>query len=131
MGTLDCGHAPSEHSDSTTGYGTDASGKRHCWDCIARMDIEAMRRDGNSKHLPLYLSKHSDGVWRITNWPGSLSFTPWYLSHAKVNGFGRMQPRVSARFNGPDGFVWSGFQQGDWNQIFHARRTKQRSESAV
>lgn len=117
MAKLDCGHEASPHSDITTGYGTDHSGKTHCYDCIARLDRETLTTTGHSKNLPLYW----DGK-TITNWPGSLRFHPRYVRKGRHNIAGE---RIDVWFDGPDGFVWHGYNLGRYNQILHAKRTKQ------
>lgn len=50
---LDCGHLPTP-SSYTTGYGTDASGARHCFDCCEEMERKAIKESGRAF---LYLSK--------------------------------------------------------------------------
>jgi hypothetical protein len=121
---LYCGHTPSPHSEHTTGTAHTTDGKEICWDCCAIRDREAMIGTGHSRNLPLYLSKDDKGQWKVSNWPGALVFTPRAIRFGTHN-IGRT--RTDVWFNGPDGFVWHGVQIGQWNQICHARRTKQRA----
>jgi hypothetical protein len=117
---LDCGHVPSEHSEITTGYGTDANGKTACYDCCAAMDRKSMIDTGKAT---LYLVKGEDEKPRVTNWPNSLSFP---VSSGFKGRHNMARVRYDIRFNGPDGHVWHGTQYGDNTQICHCKRTKQR-----
>lgn len=114
---LDCGHTASEHSPSTTGYGTDRDGKRHCYDCCAAKERAEMIATGRAV---LYLLDNRE----ITDWPGKLRFKPRYVRKGRHN-FARV--RYDAWFAGPDGFVWHGVQYGDMTQIIHCKRTKERA----
>lgn len=118
---LDCGHEPSPHGEHTTGYGTDpVTGKTRCWECCAVVDRASMVEHGDSKRLPLYLHEG-----HVSNWPGSLKFKVWGVTKGRHN---IARTRYDFRFHGPDGFVWRGTQYGEWTQVAHCRRTKERSE---
>lgn len=117
---LDCGHNPSKHGAFTTGYSTDLEGKRHCYDCCAKNGRESMVRDGHSRGLPLYWS----GGDEVTDWPGHLRFKLYPWRRVSRHNWGLL--RTDFWFNGPDGFVWHGFQIGENTQIAHCRRTKER-----
>ena len=141
MDKLDCGHEPSEHSDITTGYGEDDSGKTYCYACCADRDREAMVKNGR---ITLYLSFNPDNqrgeiqkpgyrpcgsrhvdTWQVSNWPGSLKFNA-YVTIGRHNIDGK---RYDAYFNGPDGFRWHGVQYGDNTQLIHCKRTKEKIAS--
>ncbi len=134
MEMLDCGHEPSEHSDCTTGYGTDAQGKRHCYECCANNDIDAMIRDGRATlYLTGGIGVTSDGKREvsakkypgtISNWPGSLKFN---LFHIRLGYHNIVRWRYDVWFNGPDGFKWHGVTYGDNTQLCHCKRTKEKS----
>lgn len=128
--TLDCGHEPSEVENTGifTGYGQDSNGKKHCYACIAEMDRKTMIETGHSRNLPLYWGKQADGQWWVANWPGSLKFKPLRIHEGKHNIGGT---RDDVWFDGPDGHVWHGVQIGQWNQILHAKRTKELSRKAA
>lgn len=79
---LECGHAESPHSSFTRGYGTDDQGNRHCYDCCARRDREAMLATGR---IVLYIDSKGENV---TNWPGSLSFEVGTIRASRI-GFCR------------------------------------------
>jgi hypothetical protein len=81
---------------------------------------------GHSRHLPLYLTTR-DGRHEVTNWPGTLRFhvTRHWTSKHNLGG-----TRTDVWFTGPDGHLWHGVQIGEWNQICHSKRTKQRAEAA-
>lgn len=136
---LECGHEPSPHSSITTGYGVDASGARHCYACCAERDKADMTRTGRAT---LYLSSEpyrglgcvdwanladvqgpadDRRAWKITNWPGSLTFRPHYVKRGRHN---IARTRYDAWFTGPDGKPWHGVQYGDMTQVIHCRRIK-------
>ncbi len=119
---LECGHVESEHSSFTRGYGTDAEGNRHCYDCCSKQDIEYMKAHGR---ITLYLSKDEHGLWKVGNWPGSATFKPYYVRSWKAWGFGGWMEAHTAYFIGPDNHVWSAINKGD-NQIARCRRTKEK-----
>lgn len=117
------------------GYGRDGSGAIVCYACCAIADKESMRRDGR---IALYLTQpsiaqtHSYGRvgmvssegWSITNWPGSLQFTPRGMASISRTNWGHTRVDVWFAF---DGFVWNGRNIGD-NQLLHCKRTKQPSQ---
>lgn len=74
----DCGHPESPHSDCTRGYGTDADGRTHCYDCCAARDRESLR---TSDRFSGYIS--ADGK-RLTGWPG--------FSLGRVESWGTVHP---------------------------------------
>lgn len=103
-----------EHSDFTTGYGTNAKDEKFCFACCGKQDRADMLEDGRAI---LYLDEKTR---KITNWPNTLSFevaTMWTGDH---NIAGKV---TFARFIGPDGKVWSGKCVGYDTQIFHCKRT--------
>lgn len=119
---LDCGHTPSEHSENTTGTAHTSDDKEICWTCAALGELGRMLKTGKAT---LYWSKHASPVgWRVTNWPSSLMFDHVRATTGKHNIGGT---RDDVWFVGPDGYIWHGVQIGQWNQILHARRTKQRT----
>lgn len=119
----DCGHPPSPHGEPTTGYGTDLDGKTYCYDCCADRERQRMIETGKAT---LYYARRPDG-WFVTDWPGHLNFKVMGSSKSRHN-IGRV--RVDFWFEGPDGFIWHGYQIGDWNQIAHCKRTKQKAVQA-
>jgi len=126
-GLLDCGHVPSEHSSFTTGYGIDADGKKHCYQCCAENDRKTMRDTGK---ICLYLcpndSLKSQPQWngsgshKVTNWPGSLEFPTHYIKTGRHNIAG-VRYDFWFQFEGEQ---WHGVQYGDNTQIAHCQRTK-------
>lgn len=64
MDVLECGHAESDHSPITRGYGVASDGSRSCYTCCKAEDLKRM---ANGQRLWAYLS--SDGE-SITGWPG-------------------------------------------------------------
>lgn len=111
---LDCGHAESKHSEITTGYGTDAQGKKHCYECCAERDKQTMRKTGR---YTLYLDTKTRTV---SNWPGSLKLAVYHLSEGRHN---IARTRYDAYFMF-EGSRWHGVQYGDMTQIIHCKRTK-------
>ena len=119
---LECGHAPSAHSEFTTGYGIDADGKRYCYACCAERDRADMTATGRAT---LYLvDSKTQGGSAVTNWPGSLVFECGRVRVGRHNWAGK---RYDVAFIGPDGHWWRGTQYGDMTQIAHCRRTKTRA----
>ena len=114
---LDCGHAPSAHSDFTTGYGIDRDGKKHCYACCADDDRKQMQETGR---ITLYLSESKTGEWSVSNWPGSLRF-PCNVPRVSRHNIARWRYDVWFTANGEN---WHGVQYGDNTQICHCRRTK-------
>lgn len=120
---LDCGHEPSTHSSSTTGYGIAADGTKHCYECCAKRDREQMIADGQAM-LYLTTRERENGLRQhfLTNWPGSLEFKVAGSPSESWHNWARK--RYDVWFRGPDGFIWHGYQVGDMTQICHCRRTK-------
>ena len=116
---LDCGHLPSPHSEYTTGYGQDSDGKTWCWDCCARIDRENMETTGK---ITLYLSPNPDHPipWKVTNWPGTLTFP---VHSFRVGRHNIAYRRYDVWFT-VNGHTWHGVQYGDNTQIAHCRRVK-------
>jgi hypothetical protein len=121
--TLDCGHPPSEHSDFTTGYGTDDQGKRSCYDCCAKQERAAMIKTGRGT---LYLtSAAANGRMCdfLTDWPGKLRFQAFNVTKSRGYGFGRRYDIVCGSFVGPDDYIWSFRNAGDMH-LARCKRTK-------
>ncbi len=107
---LECGHAPSEHSDITTGYGVAENGDRHCYACCAERDRASMRETGRAT---LYLTEKG-----ITNWPASLCLP---VEHRKTGRHNIARKRYDVWFSF-EGQHWHGVQYGDNTQIVHCKR---------
>ena len=61
----DCGHLESEHSEHTSGYGTNSeTGKTSCYKCCVKQDINYLQKHGK---LTAYVSSDCKSV---TSWPG-------------------------------------------------------------
>ena len=116
---LECGHSLSPHESFTTGYGTgygtDGTGARYCYSCCAENDKAYMQESGK---ITLYLTERG-----VVNWPGSLVFP---VRHKRTGRHNIAQERTDVWFIGPDGFVWHGVQYGEWTQVLHCKRPKQR-----
>lgn len=120
---LECGHPESEHSSITRGYGTDDKGNRHCYDCCAKQDIDYMKQHGK---ISLYLTHNSNtGLWKVSNWPSSLTFFPWHVKEWKASAFRGYIDAATAYFNGPDGYVWTAIRKGNMD-LCRCKRTKQK-----
>ncbi len=116
---LECGHVESEHSDFTTGYGTDKDGNRSCYDCCALGDKKIMDETGK---YTLYLVKRDDGR-HVTNWPASLDYKviDWNISNHNIAG---RNGRIDVWFRDYQSKLWHGYQIGDYNDICHVKRIK-------
>ncbi len=109
---LECGHEASPHESFTTGYGTDAAGKRHCYDCCARIDRQTMLDAQPGDRFMAYCREG-----RLVNWPGH--------ELGKVS-FGARHPwsrdRYYVRAWGPDGRAWHGTgAEGMWASLRKCR----------
>lgn len=129
---LDCGHPESPHSAITRGYGTDAEGKTHCYTCCANRDKAQMAKDGR---ITLYLCPaQSDTMKRVlskapteplaylANWPGSFRIPVHRMRHGHHNV---ARTRIDVWFT-YEGVIWHGVQLGEWTQLCHCKRTKQK-----
>lgn len=112
---LDCGHM-STPTENTPGYGQDPQGKKICFDCCANGDKEYMRKHGK---IMLYLTR-KDGRYTVSNWPGTLSFYVREYSKSRHN-MGRERVDVWFVF---EGYIWHGYQIGDYNEVCHCQKTK-------
>jgi hypothetical protein len=129
---LDCGHVPSEHGPHTTGYGTDADGKRHCFECCAKKDRERMRNMAPGEKITLYLTRDKDktvktpaGVtlgsqWHVSNWPGTLK-VPCGLPKAGRHNIAGTRRDV---WFCAEGAQWWGVQYGEWTEVVHCTKLK-------
>ena len=115
----DCGHAPSEHLDITTGYSYDKDDKTYCYDCSAKIERQSMVDTGRAI---LYLTQ-KDGVHYVTDWPGRLRFRTGIPQTSKHN-IARI--RRDVWFHGPDDHVWHGVQYGDNSDLCYCKRTKEK-----
>lgn len=113
---LDCGHEPSVHSGFSTGFGKDSDGKTFCYECAADLDREQMETDGKTT---LYLCDgDAPRKYKVTNWPGSLSFNVGYSKQGRHNMAGT---RVDVWFMVGDR-QWHGTQYGENTQLVHCKR---------
>lgn len=107
-------------SGCTTGYGTDKNGRKLCFACIGKNDLETMRTAGTSESLPLYLTKKDSGHLVVGNWPGTLSF-PVVFSRKSRTNWGHQRTDVWFLV---DAHLWHGVHVGDFNEIVHCKRRK-------
>jgi hypothetical protein len=93
-----------------------------CYQCCAADDKRHMNETGR---IMLYLDKARGsaiaGGYKVSNWPGSLSFPVSYVNVGRHNW---ARVRYDFRFSGPDGEPWRGTQYGDNTQIAHCTRVK-------
>lgn len=128
-----CNRIKSYMSDTTPGYALTADGEKYCYDCCAIADREYMIEHGHSKGLPLYLTyeRGSNSEYFknpiITNWPGTLKFTAFNPNMLRRRGRHNIAgTRYDVWFAGPDGYVWHGVKYGEFTQICHCKRTKEK-----
>lgn len=128
---LDCGHINIHAMPlrafpgycGGTGYGIDsATNTRKCYACCAQSERASMISTGRAT---LYLTHEGVGDWRVTDWPGELSFFA-YDTRRSRNGGGFGSQRTDAWFVGPDGFIWHAVNRGD-NDIARCKRTRERA----
>lgn len=115
------------HSKVGTGYGSYDSGKLYCFDCCGDMDRLMLE---TSDRATLYLvdpdSKNANnGVFKITNWPGTLSFDGrWPIRWRH----GKHQTRaVRVEFYDHKGNRWIATRYSDNTQVAHCRKIKKAS----
>jgi hypothetical protein len=108
-----CGYKTVHHSDFTTGYGRDNQNRIWCFDCCGKRDANEMKQN---KKTVLYFH---DGY--VTNWPSTLKLKVQYTKESRHNFGGK---RIDFWFNF-DGFIWHGYQIGQYNEIAHCKQTKQ------
>lgn len=124
-----CNQEKERQTSGGTGYGTIKTDnpnvyKYVCYACIAESDRKTMIDTGKSNTLPLYLTGTTLADMYVGNWPGSLKFKVTGMTTNRHNFGGK---RINVWFNGPDGFMWYGYQIGEYNEVCHAKRTKTRS----
>lgn len=102
----------------TTGYGLDADGNKHCYACCAERDRKSMSETGRAT---LYLQHLANESFKVTNWPGSLTFLPF---RARIGRHNIARKRYDVWFNDSEGHTWHGVTYGDDTQICHCRRSK-------
>lgn len=117
----DCGVTKPIPEEGGTGYAQ--MGKQLiCYDCCAQRDIKYMHEHDK---ISLYLTRIEDGLWYVTNWPGTMKLRVTYLNESETAGFGNGMQRRDVRFIGPDAKLWYGRNQGN-NQLVRCRRMKER-----
>ncbi len=117
---VDCQQTKPVQNTGGTGYATSdradlcgPSGKV-CYTCCGIRDRRYMERNGQ---IVLYWND-----FRVSNWPGSLSFKADCYRTSFHNMAGK-NGRTDVWFTGPDGFTWHGVNIGD-HQILRCERTR-------
>lgn len=99
------------------GYGVNAKGEKHCYECCAELDREAMRR---GEPITLYVanfkpynttSPKGPGSCEVTNWPGTLRLQGF--SQPRRHNMSRNARSVWAWFEGRQWFGTMGGTNGD------------------
>ena len=107
---------PLNFEGGATGYGCDQdTNNLVCFDCCAIKDKGDMI---NTCKAVLYLC---DKPNRVTNWPGTLSFSVGHVNKTRHN---IARWRYDFHFVGPDNAIWRGTQYGDNTQLARCTRTK-------
>ncbi len=104
------------------GYATYPDGTV-CYDCCAKRDTERM---STAQTFTLYFVREGDG-WKVTNWPGTLSFRAYSVTSERKPGKVR---RYAFTFTDADGKRWEGKNNGN-DQIARCRRVRQRRYQTV
>lgn len=114
-----CHQTKSQLLGPTTGYGTDADGRKICFICCGSLDHKSMLETGR---MTLYYSDKPHP--KVSNWPGTLVFIP---SHVKL-GHHNMCGKVRVvYFRGPNDEPWSGRVVGDETMLLHCKRITETS----
>lgn len=111
-----CNQEKPTQASGGTGYGYDKNDNKICYVCCGQIDKEEMQKTGRAT---LYLTQEN-GQNKVTNWPGTLVFKPYYSKTGRHNIAGR---RYDVWFTF-DGKPWRGTTYGDNTQICHCRRIK-------
>ena len=151
---LTCGHEAIADGIGT-GYGSvvkDGKEERYCYACCAeRMRAEMCATGKATLYLVAPQNAFAPGVeaewtisigsreprgtmqtmsgdrWRVTDWPGQLSFRCYpRVRSVPVKSFGRSSRMITAYFAGPDGYVWRVVNRGD-SQIARCTRTREKA----
>lgn len=102
----------------STGYGADAQGHKHCFECCAANDRKHM---SDGKPIALYLTrKQGTNLAELTNWPGTLHIPIGHVREGRHNMAGR---RYDLWFTF-EGHKWHGTQIGDNTQVCRCRTVK-------
>ena len=129
---VDCRKRKPVQTEGGTGYAIlRDSDSKVCYVCVAERDRKAMVETGHGNNLPLYLSKGNDGKWKVGNWPSTLTFPLMGDGHPRKGTHNIAGTRYDVWFVGPDGYVWHGVQYGEWTQVVHAKRTKDKWQASA
>ena len=112
-----------------TGFAVKENGGKVCYECCAKIDTASMIEHGRAV-LYLTLDNSHVGNWGarnsyVGNWPGTLKFRVRAYSTGRHNIAGI---RYDVWFRGPDGHVWWGVTYGNFTQLCHCKRTKERCQ---
>lgn len=100
-------------STFTSGYGLNSQGKKLCYVCCAKVELEYMR--DHDKNILYFTGDH------VTDWTGELKFELLNVKKGKHNMAGI---RYDYWFIF-DGFIWHGYTIGNNTQIAHCKKTKE------
>lgn len=91
-----------------------------CYKCAGEDEKTHMRTYGCNT---FYLTETTDTKkkWSVSNWPGTLEFTPTHVRKGKHN-MAKVRYDVWFTF---EGRVWHGVQFGNNTQLLHCKATKQ------
>lgn len=97
---------------------------RICYRCTAIFDADELVKAGEGMG---YLTRR-DGAYVFTNWTGHLSREVFSFSESRHNF---NCTRTDFWFTMPgDGFVWHGYQIGDWDEVARVKRTKRAADAS-
>lgn len=120
---------PVQH-EGGTGYASFGENreKKVCYECCAKIEWRHMQMTGQAT---LYLHQHEsdcvcpDGpISYVSNWPNTLKFPVQQLTEGRHN---IARTRCDVWFKDRDNRTWWGVSYGDWTQLVHCRRLKDRS----
>ena len=110
-----CGQDKKHESPVSTGYGTDKTGNKVCFECCGINDAKEL----NELPIGAKIVHYWDGK-NIVNWPSSLVIAPYYTHKGKHNMAGTRED-IYFKFNGAN---FHAVQYGNFSQIAHIRKTK-------
>lgn len=110
-----CGLNKIHESDFSTGYGTDKSGHKICFDCCGLNDAKVLENLKPKEKFCLYWNGK-----QVTNWPVTLAINPHYVTKGKHN-LARTRETVYFTFAGRK---FMGIQYGEYTQVLHIKLVK-------
>ncbi len=102
-----------------TGYGRDKDNNIICYECCGKIDADQLENLPIGGRMMLYLVKRDDGLYYVTNWPGTLKIK--CTVRKGYHNIAGTRYDVWFTFNGKHFY---GVTYGDNTEICHVKRIK-------